>query len=177
MTAAQLAMRLICSRARVDMKRIRDRVISKKDSTEIAATVKELKDAPLWIDDASNSTILDLRAKARRLHTKSPLGLVIVDYLQLIRGTDNRVQREQQIADISRGIKGMAKELGVPVVVLSQLNRESEKENRDQEFQIYESLVPLNRMQMSFYYCIVPKKRMTRKMGLGKIVCLGMWNI
>ena len=131
MTAAQLAMRLICSRARVDMKRIRDRVISKKDSTEIAATVKELKDAPLWIDDASNSTILDLRAKARRLHTKSPLGLVIVDYLQLIRGTDNRVQREQQIADISRGIKGMAKELGVPVVVLSQLNRESEKENRD----------------------------------------------
>ena len=106
MTAAQLAMRLICSRARVDMKRIRDRVISKQDSAEIAATVKELKEAPLWIDDASNSTILDLRAKARRLHTKSPLGLVIVDYLQLIRGTDNRVQREQQIADISRGIKG-----------------------------------------------------------------------
>jgi replicative DNA helicase len=131
MTAAQLAMRLICSRARVDMKRIRDRVISKQDSAEIATTVKELKEAPLWIDDASNSTILDLRAKARRLHTKSPLGLVIVDYLQLIRGTDNRVQREQQIADISRGIKGMAKELGVPVVVLSQLNRESEKENRD----------------------------------------------
>lgn len=131
MTASQLAMRLICSRARVDMKRIRDRVISKQDSAEIANTVKELKQAPLWIDDASNSTILDLRAKARRLHTKNPLGLVVVDYLQLIRGTDNRVQREQQIADISRGMKGMAKELNVPVVVLSQLNRESEKENRD----------------------------------------------
>jgi len=131
MTAAQLAMRLICSRARVDMKRIRDRVISKQDSADIATTVKELKQAPLWIDDASSSTILDLRAKARRLHTKNPLGLVVVDYLQLIRGTDNRVQREQQIADISRGMKGMAKELGVPVVVLSQLNRESEKENRD----------------------------------------------
>lgn len=131
MTAAQLAMRLICSRARVDMKRIRDRVISKQDSAEIANTVKELKQAPLWIDDGSSSTILDIRAKARRLHTKSPLGLVVVDYLQLIRGTDNRVQREQQIADISRGMKGMAKELNVPVVVLSQLNRESEKENRD----------------------------------------------
>lgn len=131
MTASQLAMRLICSRARVDMKRIRDRVISKQDSADIATTVKELKQAPLWIDDASSSTILDLRAKARRLHTKSPLGLVVVDYLQLIRGTDNRVQREQQIADISRGMKGMAKELNVPVVVLSQLNRESEKENRD----------------------------------------------
>ncbi len=131
MTAAQLAMRLICSRARVDMKRIRDRVISKQDSADIANTVKELKQAPLWIDDGSSSTILDIRAKARRLHTKSPLGLVVVDYLQLIRGTDNRVQREQQIADISRGMKGMAKELNVPVVVLSQLNRESEKENRD----------------------------------------------
>jgi len=131
MTAAQLAMRLICSRARVDMKRIRDRVASKQDLAEITTTVKELKQAPLWIDDASSSTILDLRAKARRLHTKSPLGLIVVDYLQLIRGTDNRVQREQQIADISRGMKGMAKELNVPVVVLSQLNRESEKENRD----------------------------------------------
>jgi replicative DNA helicase len=131
MTAAQLAMRLICSRARVDMKRIRDRVISKQDSADIATTVKELKQSPLWIDDASSSSILDIRAKARRLHTKSPLGLVVVDYLQLIRGTDNRIQREQQIADISRGMKGMAKELNVPVVVLSQLNRESEKENRD----------------------------------------------
>jgi replicative DNA helicase len=131
MTASQLAMRLICSRARVDMKRIRDRVISKQDSADIANSVKELRSAPLWIDDASSSTILDLRAKARRLHTKSPLGLVVVDYLQLIRGTDNRVQREQQIADISRGMKGMAKELNIPVVVLSQLNRESEKENRD----------------------------------------------
>jgi replicative DNA helicase len=131
MTASQLAMRLICSRSRVDMKRIRDRVISKQDSADIATTVKELRQCPLWIDDASSSTILDIRAKARRLHTKSPLGLVVVDYLQLIRGTDNRIQREQQIADISRGMKGMAKELGVPVVVLSQLNRESEKENRD----------------------------------------------
>jgi len=131
MTAAQLAMRLICSRAHVDMKRIRDRVISKQDSADIANAVKELKQAPLWIDDASNSTILDLRAKARRLHTKNPLGLIVIDYLQLIRGTDSRVQREQQIADISRGVKGMAKELNLPVVVLSQLNRESERENRD----------------------------------------------
>ena len=131
MTAADLAMRLICSRARVDMKRIRDRVVSKQDSTDIAQAVKELQEAPLWIDDSSSSTILDLRAKARRVDTKHRLGLVVVDYLQLVRGTDPRVPREQQIAEISRGVKGMAKELGVPVVVLSQLNRESERENRD----------------------------------------------
>lgn len=131
MTASQLAMRLICSRARIDMKRIRDRVISNSDSVKISNTVKELKQTPLWIDDASNSTMLDLRAKARRLHTKNPLGLVIVDYLQLICGANNRTGREEQIADISRSVKGMAKELNLPVVVLSQLNREPERENRD----------------------------------------------
>jgi replicative DNA helicase len=98
---------------------------------DIVTTAKELKSSPLWIDDNASSTILDIRAKARRLHTKSPLGLVVVDYLQLIRGSDPRMPREQQIADISRGMKGMAKELAIPVVVLSQLNRESEKENRD----------------------------------------------
>jgi len=131
MTSEDLAMRLICSRSRVDMKRIRDRVVSKQDMEEITTATKELKQAPLWIDDNSNSTIMDIRAKARRLHTKSPLRLIVVDYLQLIRGVDQRMQREQQIAEISRGMKGMAKELGLPVVVLSQLNRDSERENRD----------------------------------------------
>lgn len=131
MTAADLAMRLICSRARVDIKRIRDRVVSSEDQRQIAQAVKELNGTPLWIDDSSNSTILDLRAKARRIDAKHRLGLIVVDYLQLLRGTDARAPREQQIADISRGLKGMAKELSVPVIVLSQLNRESEKDNRD----------------------------------------------
>jgi replicative DNA helicase len=131
MTASQLAMRLICCRARADMRKIRDRIASKKDMQEIANTVKELKGQPLWIDDSATSTILDIRAKARRIDAKHRLGLIVIDYLQLIKGTDSRAPREQQIADISRGVKGMAKELNVPVVVLSQLNRESEKENRD----------------------------------------------
>ena len=131
MTGADLAMRLICSRARVDMKRIRDRMVSKQDMGEIVRVTKELEQAPLWIDDSASSTILDLRAKARRVDTKHRLGLIVIDYLQLVRGTDPRAPREQQIADISRGVKGMAKDLDVPVVVLSQLNRESEKESRD----------------------------------------------
>jgi replicative DNA helicase len=71
-----------------------------------------------------------MRARARRVHSKHHLGLVVIDYLQLISGTDNRVHREQQIAEISRGVKAMAKELQLPVIVLSQLNRESEKEKR-----------------------------------------------
>jgi replicative DNA helicase len=131
MTSAQLATRLICSRSRVDLKRIRDRVASKSDLNQVTQASMELKDTPLWIDDASNSSILDIRAKARRLHTKQQLGLIVIDYLQLIRGADPRIPREQQIADISRGVKGMAKELNVPVVVLSQLNRDSERENRN----------------------------------------------
>ena len=96
----------------------------------MAEAACEFKYAPLWIDDSGHLTIVELRAKARRLHARQNLGMIIIDYLQLISGLDNRVQREQQIAEISRGLKAMAKELGVPVIVLSQLNRESEKEKR-----------------------------------------------
>ena len=104
MTSADLAMRLICSRARVDMKRIRDRVVSKQDSADIAQAVQELQEAPLWIDDNSSSTILDLRAKARRVDTKHRLGLIVIDYLQLVRGTDPaRAARAADCRDFPRG--------------------------------------------------------------------------
>lgn len=132
MPAEQLAMRLICSRARVNMSKLRDGFIPKDKQQDLAKCAQELKSAPLYIDDSSGLTILELRAKARRMSNqlKHGLGMVVVDYLQLLSGSDSRVPREQQIAEISRGMKGMAKELGVPVVVLGQLNRESEKEKR-----------------------------------------------
>lgn len=84
----------------------------------------------MFIDDSSHLTIMELRAKARRLHARQPLGFIIVDYLQLLSPTDPKVPREQQVAEISRGLKALAKELDVPVLVLSQLNRAAEKENR-----------------------------------------------
>jgi replicative DNA helicase len=130
MPADQLAMRMICGRAKVNMGRVRDRMISKDQMRELSRAAQELKSAPLWVDDSSGINILELRAKARRIHQRNPLDFVMVDYLQLISGTDNRVAREQQIAEISRGIKAMAKELNIPVLVLSQLNRDSEKEKR-----------------------------------------------
>ena len=132
MPAEQLAMRLVCSRSRVNMRKLRDGFIPKDKQQDLSKCAQELKAAPLYIDDSSGLTILELRAKARRIANKlkHKLGLVVVDYLQLVAGTDSRVPREQQIAEISRGMKGMAKELGVPVVVLGQLNRESEKEKR-----------------------------------------------
>lgn len=132
MGADQLAMRLLCGRARVNMTKLRDGFLSADSQKDLVQTAKELKNAPLWIDDAGSLTILEMRAKARRMQSQlnGKLGLVVIDYLQLLSGTDSRVPREQQIAEISRGIKSMAKELKVPVVVLSQLNRESEKERR-----------------------------------------------
>lgn len=131
MGADQLAMRMLCGRAKVNLKKVREGFVNEHEQRALGKAAAELKKAPLWIDDSGHLTILEMRAKARRMHSKQNLGLIIIDYLQLLAGTDPRVPREQQIAEISRGIKAMAKELGLPVIVLSQLNRESEKEKRD----------------------------------------------
>lgn len=130
MSAEQLAMRLLCSYGRVDLQKLRDGFLEKQAESDLAHAAKALRNAPLWIDDSGYITILEMRAKARRLHSQKALGLIVIDYLQLISVTDSRTPREQQIAEISRGIKAMAKELNVPVIVAAQLNRESEKEKR-----------------------------------------------
>ena len=131
MGAEQLAMRLLTGRAHVSSQRLREGFVNKEEQQRLAGAALELKKAPIWIDDASHVTINQLRAKARRVFARNPgMGLIIVDYLQLVSGTDPRIPREQQIAEISRGLKGLAKELKVPVIVLSQLNRDSEKEKR-----------------------------------------------
>jgi replicative DNA helicase len=132
MSASQLALRMLCSRARVNLKLLRDGLIS-RDGTEVNAlgrATAEFKQAPILIDDSSSITIMEMRAKARRIYARKKLGLIVVDYLQLVSGTDSRAPREQQVAEVSRGLKAMAKELDLPVIVLSQLNRSSEKENR-----------------------------------------------
>ena len=132
MSSSQLALRMLCSRSRVNMKLLRDGLVG-RDGREVNAlgqAAEEFKRAPILIDDSSNLTIMELRAKARRIHARKKLGMVIVDYLQLLNGTDPRAPREQQVAEVSRGLKALAKELDVPVLVLSQLNRSSEKENR-----------------------------------------------
>jgi replicative DNA helicase len=120
----------------VNLHRVRDRTVSKEEVRRLNEVANELKNAPMWIDDVNHLTILELRAKARRIQSrlamdKGKLGLIVIDYLQLISGMgDSRTPREQQISEISRGLKGLAKELDLPVLVLSQLNRESEKDNR-----------------------------------------------
>lgn len=132
MSAAQLALRMLCSRARVNLKLLREGLLSRNgdDNTRLVAVADEFAKSPIFIDDSSHLSIMELRAKARRVHARRPLGLIVVDYLQLLSPTDSSVPREQQVAEASRGLKALAKELGLPVIVLSQLNRSSEKENR-----------------------------------------------
>ena len=132
MGASQLALRMLCSRARVNMKLLRDGLLSKngEEQTKLLEAADEFSKSPIYIDDSSAISIMQLRAKARRIHSRTPLGFIIVDYLQLLSPTDPKVPREQQVAEASRGLKAIAKELDVPVLVLSQLNRSSEKDNR-----------------------------------------------
>ncbi len=132
MLGEQLYGRMIASRARVDQHKLSSGRITDAELNDIRTTANELKSSPLWIDDTAGISILEMRAKARRLNQtlKGGLGLVIVDYLQLLRGSDPSMPREQEVAEISRGMKAMSKELRAPVIVLAQLNRESEKGER-----------------------------------------------
>lgn len=129
MTAESLVLRLLCSRARVNLRNIRDGFLSERDFVKLTTAAGHLSGCPLFIDDTSGLSILQLRAKARRLHQQHGIKLFVIDYLQLLHSTARRAEnRQQEIADISGGIKALAKELKVPVIVLSQLNRDFEKD-------------------------------------------------
>jgi replicative DNA helicase len=130
MSAEQLAMRMLCSRSGVDMTKLRNGFAPRSELTNVSTTASELKTIPLWIDESTGMSVTEMRAKARRMCNKHKLGLIIIDYLQLLVSRDPKAPREQQISEISRGIKDMARELSLPVIVLSQLNREAEKEKR-----------------------------------------------
>jgi replicative DNA helicase len=132
MSSAQLALRMLCSRAKVNLKLLREGLLSKNgdDNARLVAVADEFSKAPIFIDDSSHLSIMELRAKARRLHARQKLGLIVVDYLQLLSPTDSRMPREQQVSEASRGLKALSKELDVPVIVLSQLNRSSETNSR-----------------------------------------------
>jgi replicative DNA helicase len=129
MTSESLVMRMLCSRARVNLRSVREGFLAERDFAPLTNAAGKLSSAPLFIDDSSGLSILQLRAKARRMHQQYGVKLFVIDYLQLLHSTARRAEnRQQEIADISNGIKSLAKELNVPVIVLSQLNRELEKD-------------------------------------------------
>ena len=130
MPARELSLRLLCSRAGVNLRKLSEGFVSREALQDIQSAEAEYRELPLFIDDCGGQNILEIRAKSRRLHAQHKLGMIVIDYIQLINGTDSSVAREQQIAEASRSIKAMAKEFGIPVVALAQLNRKSEDENR-----------------------------------------------
>ena len=129
MTSESLVLRMLCSRSRVNLRAIRDGFLAERDFPKLTGAAGKLANSPLFIDDSPGLSILQLRAKARRMSQQHGIKLFVIDYLQLLHSTARRAEnRQQEIADISNGIKSLAKELNVPVIVLSQLNRELEKD-------------------------------------------------
>ncbi len=127
----QLAMRMLCSEARVNSHLLRTGRLPESEFPKLSIAVGNLAEAPIYIDDSPALAILELRAKARRLKAEKNIGLLIVDYMQLIQGPKNVENRQQEISMISRSLKALAKELDVPVIALSQLSRAVETRGGD----------------------------------------------
>jgi replicative DNA helicase len=143
MAKEELARRLLCSEARVDGGRMRTGMLSRDDWTRLTSAAGTLTNLKLFIDDTPAISITELRGKARRLKSEHGLGLVVIDYLQLMRAGSKVESREKEISEISRSLKALAKELDIPVMALSQLNRGVEtragKDKRPQMADLRES--------------------------------------
>ncbi|MBA3963229.1 MAG: replicative DNA helicase [Chthoniobacterales bacterium] len=133
MSSQQLVQRMLCSRARVNLKRARDGFLAESDFEKLTTAAAKLAESEIYIDDTAGLTILELRAKARRLSAQHKIELIVIDYLQLLRSTSRRGQENRQIeiSEISAGIKGLAKELKIPIIVAAQLNRNPENRTGD----------------------------------------------
>ncbi|MFZ5564045.1 MAG: replicative DNA helicase [Thermodesulfobacteriota bacterium] len=127
MSKEQLSMRLLTSEARIDSYRLRGGHASKQDWIRITDAATVLEQAPLYIDDSPGLTSMEIRAKARRLKREKGIGLIVVDYLQLMRAYQTGERRDLEVSEMSRSLKGLAKELDIPIIVLSQLNRAPEQ--------------------------------------------------
>src|SRR6266545_4763206 len=130
MNKEQLVQRLLCSQSEVALHRLRNGFLTNEDWPRLTTAAGLLTQAPIMIDDSSAPTVMEIRAKCRRLRAEGKLGLVIIDYLQLIRGVGQSENRVQEISQITRGLKGLAKELNVPIVALSQLSRAVETRDK-----------------------------------------------
>ena len=131
MSSEQLVTRLLCSEARIDSNKLRRGYLKSNEYAELAIVAGYLAEAPIYIDDSAGLTTLELRAKARRLKAEANVGMIIIDYLQLVSVKERVENRQQQISLISRGMKALAKELEIPVIALSQLSRAVESRGGD----------------------------------------------
>jgi replicative DNA helicase len=141
MSALELGDRLLCSVAEVNGHRLRNGTITAEERRKLVRTAGEISEAPLYIDDSPSRTMTEIAANARRLKRRENLGLVVIDYLQLIEPDNSRDPRQEQVAKIARRLKGLARELSVPVLCLAQLNRqvEASRDNKPQLSHLRES--------------------------------------
>ena len=126
MSKLQVAQRMLCSRARVDMQRMRQRTLNGSEIARLQIAADEMKSRPIFIDDTPGMSVMEVRAKSRRLKMLHDIKVVFVDYLQLMYDPASRENRQQEIASISRGLKALGRELNIPIVALAQLNRQVE---------------------------------------------------
>jgi replicative DNA helicase len=136
MSQQELALRVLCSEADISFSRLRSNRVSQKEWTRIIQTVRSIGDAPLFIDDSPNPSLLEISSKARRLKAERGLAVLVLDYLQLMQAGGRYENRNLEIAAISRGLKQLAKELEIPVVALSQLSRQPERRGSDHRPQL-----------------------------------------
>ena len=136
MSKEALVQRMLCAEARVDSQAVRRGLLKDRDFTNLARAAGVMGQCPVWIDDTPAITLLEMRSKARRLKADNDLGMIIVDYLQLMRSPEYAENRVQEVSDISRSLKALARELEVPVMALSQLSRASEQRGGDQRPQL-----------------------------------------
>jgi replicative DNA helicase len=136
MSQQELALRVLCSLADISFSRLRAGHVSRKEWTKIITTVRGIQDAPLYIDDSPNPSLLEVASKARRLKAEHGLALLVLDYLQLMQAGGRYENRNLEIAAISRGLKQLAKELELPVIALSQLSRQPERRGSDHRPQL-----------------------------------------
>ncbi|QDX91867.1 replicative DNA helicase [Brevibacillus laterosporus] len=127
MSASQLVQRMICAEGNLDASRMRSGGLEEDDWQKLTMAIGTLAKAPVYIDDTPGITVQDIRAKCRRLQTEKGLGLILIDYLQLIQGRGKGDNRQQEVSEISRTLKGIARELNVPIIALSQLSRSVEQ--------------------------------------------------
>ena len=127
MSKEQLVIRMLCSEAQVEGTRLRTGYLTESDWPRLTLAAGNLSDAPIYIDDSAALSVLELRAKARRLDAEYGLGMIVIDYLQLMKGRSRVENRQQEISEISRSLKALAKEIHVPVVAVSQLSRRTEE--------------------------------------------------
>ncbi|MCK7523546.1 MAG: DnaB-like helicase C-terminal domain-containing protein [Ignavibacteriales bacterium] len=123
MSTMQLVIRLLCAEGRLNAHLVRTGKLPLEEGNKLSKNAHKLIEAPIYIDDSPAQTVLEIRAKARRLKAERDIGMIVIDYLQLMQGPANSESREREISHISRSLKSLAKELNIPVIALSQLNR------------------------------------------------------